>query len=101
MENPDDVCPRPERLARQATEPHSPPLYLSSVYECRDPEQADAVLSGAAPGYVYARDAHPNADLLAEKCRHLHGTERAAIASSGMAALAAIVLSQLTPGDHI
>jgi cystathionine beta-lyase/cystathionine gamma-synthase len=101
MENPDDLCPRPSRLPKQPTEPHSPPIFLSSVYECRDPEQADALLSGKEQGYVYGRDAHPNADLLAEKCRQLHGAERAAIASSGMAALALVVLSQLEPGDHV
>jgi cystathionine beta-lyase/cystathionine gamma-synthase len=101
MENPDDLCPRPQHLPKQATEPHAPPVYLSSVYECRDPEQADALLAGREHGYVYARDGHPNADLLAEKCRQLHGTERAAITSSGMAALALAVLSQLEPGDHV
>jgi cystathionine beta-lyase/cystathionine gamma-synthase len=83
------------------TTPHAPPIYLSSVYECRDPEQADALLAGKETGYVYARDGHPNADLLAEKCRELHGTEQAAIAASGMGALALLVLSQLEPGDHV
>jgi cystathionine beta-lyase/cystathionine gamma-synthase len=97
----DDLCPRPQRLPKQPTEPHSPPIYLSSVYQCRDPQQADALLGGSESGYVYARDGHPNADLLAEKCRQLHGAERAAIAGSGMAALALVVLSQLEPGDHI
>jgi cystathionine beta-lyase/cystathionine gamma-synthase len=101
MENPDDLCPRPPRLPEQATAPHSPPIYLSSVYECRDPEQADALLAGREAGYVYARDGHPNADMLAEQCRRLHGAERAAITGSGMAALALVVLSQLESGDHV
>lgn len=101
MENPDDLCPRPPRLPEQATAPHSPPIYLSSVYECRDPEQADALLAGREQGYVYARDGHPNADMLAEQCRRLHGAEQAAIAGSGMAALALVVLSQLKSGDHV
>ena len=97
----DDLCPRSERLPAQATQPHAPPLYLSSVYECSDPAQADALLAGRAGGYVYARDGHPNADLLAAKCQQLHGTERAAMTGSGMGALAALVLSQLDPGDHL
>jgi cystathionine beta-lyase/cystathionine gamma-synthase len=101
MEDPQDLCPRPERVPPQATHPHVPPIYLSSVYECHDPAQADAVLSGRESGYVYARDGHPNADLLAEKCRQLHGTERAAITGSGMGALATLLLSQLEPGDHV
>jgi methionine-gamma-lyase len=39
--------------------------------------------------------------MLAQKCRQLHGTERAAITSSGMAALALALLSQLDQGDHV
>ncbi|MEX2112943.1 MAG: aminotransferase class I/II-fold pyridoxal phosphate-dependent enzyme, partial [Pirellulales bacterium] len=97
----DDLCPRPERLPAQPTEPHVPPIQLSSVYECRDPAQADALLSGDQQGYVYLRDGHPNADLLAEKCRQLHGAEHAAITSSGMSALALALLSQVAPGDHV
>jgi cystathionine beta-lyase/cystathionine gamma-synthase len=101
MENPDDLCPAPPRQPAQPTSPHSPPIYLSSVYECRDPQQADQLLSGSEQGYVYRRDAHPNADMLAEKCRELHDTQHAAITASGMAALAAVVLSQLEPLDHV
>lgn len=59
------------------------------------------MLAGELPGYVYQRDGHPNADLLATKCRELHGAERVAITSSGMSALSAVVLSQLVPGDHV
>jgi cystathionine beta-lyase/cystathionine gamma-synthase len=101
METPDDLCPRPERVPLGPTAPHAPPIYLSSVYECRDPEQADAVAAGREAGFIYARDGHPNALALAEKCRQLHGTQRAAVAASGMGALAALLLSQLEPGDHV
>ncbi len=99
--NPDDICPQSRRLPEHSIRPHSPPIYLASVYECRDPDQADALLSGREPGYAYSRDGHPNADLLAEACAELHGAERAAITASGMAALALAVLSQLKPGDHL
>lgn len=101
MDSPDDLCPKPEHLDLGPTRPHSPPIYLSSVWECDDPQQADAMLGGRLPGYVYARDGHPNADMLAEKCRQLHGTERAIVTSSGMSALALVLLSQLAPGDHV
>lgn len=101
MDTPEDICPRPERLPDSPTRPHAPPIYLSSVYECADPAEADALLGGREAGYVYARDGHPNAELLSEKCRKLHGTERAAVTSTGMSALALVVLSQLAPGDHV
>ena len=100
-DKPDDICPRPDVLPPQPTQPLVPPLYTAAVYRCESIEQADAVLGGKLAGYAYVRDGHPNADLLAEKCRELHGAERAAICSSGMGALAVAVLSQLAPGDHV
>ena len=99
--NPEDVCPRPEKPRNMTTEPLVPPIYATSVYRCHDPAQARQLLAGEAPGYVYSRDGHPNADLLAEKCRELHAAERAAVCASGMAAVAVTVLSQLERGDHV
>jgi cystathionine beta-lyase/cystathionine gamma-synthase len=84
-----------------ATEPHAPPIYLSSVYRCETPAQADDLLGGNEAGYVYARDGHPNADLLAEKCRELHAADHAAIAASGMAAMSLALLAHLKTGDHV
>ena len=97
----DDLCPRPDRVPRLPTEPLSPPIYPAAVYRCDDPQQALALLSGESFGYVYSRDGHPNADLLAEKCREMHGAQRAAIAGTGMGALATAVLALLQYGDHL
>jgi cystathionine beta-lyase/cystathionine gamma-synthase len=98
--DPADLCPRPLPLPPLATTPHAPPIYPTSVWACESPQQADDVLAGRLPGYVYQRDGHPNAYLLAEKCRLLHAAERAAITASGMGALAVAMLSQLSAGDH-
>jgi cystathionine beta-lyase/cystathionine gamma-synthase len=100
MIRPDDLCPRPQPLPPMATTPHAPPIYPTSVWVCESAQQADDLLAGREAGYVYQRDAHPNAWLLAEKCRQLHGAEQAAITASGMGALAAALLSQLQTGDH-
>ncbi len=97
---PDDICPRPQPLPPLPTQPHAPPIYPASVWECDSPQQADAMLGGNAPGYVYQRDRHPNADLLAEKCRQLHGADRAIVTASGMGALSAALLAQLEAGQH-
>jgi cystathionine beta-lyase/cystathionine gamma-synthase len=99
--SPDDICPRPQSLPPLSTTPHSPPIYPASVWECESPQQADEVLGGKTPGYVYQRDGHPNADLLAAKCRELHGAERAAITATGMAALSVPLLALLQAGDHV
>lgn len=98
---PDDLCPQPDRIPGSATEPLVPPIYPAAVYRCDDPSQAAGLLGGELPGYVYRRDGHPNADILAEKCRLLHGAERAAICGSGMSALSALLLAELRTGDHV
>lgn len=97
----DDVCARPETLPPMPTQPFAPPLYPSTVWQCESTAQAEQLLTGEATGYVYQRDAHPNADMLAEKCRMLHGAERAAVTGSGMAALTAAWLAELEPGDGV
>lgn len=74
---------------------------MSSVYRCDSPDQAGKLLAGEAAGYVYSRDGHPNADQLAERCRELHGAERATVCSSGMAALALAALSHLDQTSHV
>ncbi len=99
--DPRDICPRPELPHAHHGEPLVPPLELSAVYRMRDPDEADVVLSGAEPGYVYARDGHPNAEALAEKCRLLHSAERGAVCASGMGALAAAVLALAKSGDEV
>ncbi len=100
MPEPSDICPRPQSLPPLPTQPHAAPIFPASVWECESPQQADSLLSGREGGYVYQRDGHPNAYLLAEKLKELHGAARGAITGSGMAALAAALLSQLQMGDH-
>ncbi len=98
---PDDLCPRPDALQAGLTQPLAPPIYPTVVYRCESPTQADQLLGGSADGYVYSRDGHPNAALLAEKCRQLHHAEQGIVCSSGMAALSLAFLSQLSAGDHV
>src|SRR5688572_19151545 len=103
---PDDLCPQPSRVPPLATRPHSPPIYLTSVWECDSPEQADLLLGGSAvaegqAGHVYQRDSQPNADLLAAKCNALHGAERGVVTSSGMAALSVALLAHVRSGDEV
>ncbi|MDZ4819377.1 MAG: aminotransferase class I/II-fold pyridoxal phosphate-dependent enzyme, partial [Planctomycetota bacterium] len=100
-ERPEDVCTHVGERTAMPTVPHATPLYTSTVYQCADIAQAEGILSGAENGYVYRRDGNPNADLLAEKCRLLHGAERAALAATGMGALSLALLSHCQAGDHL
>jgi cystathionine beta-lyase/cystathionine gamma-synthase len=100
-QEPDDICPRPDVPPATPTSPLASPIYPAAVYRCDDPDQADRLLGGAEAGYVYSRDRNPNSDVLAEKVRMLHGAERAAICSSGMAASSAIAFAELQAGDQV
>jgi len=96
-----DLCPEPAELPASPTQPLAPPIYTAAVYRCADPDEAERLLSGQEAGYVYGRDGHPNADILAEKCGRLHAAEEAVICGSGMGALAAALLAHAESGSHV
>ncbi len=103
---PEDICPRPDRPPASPTRPLVPPIDLAAVHQCDSPEQAAAILDGREGGFVYRRDGGSNADLLAAKCRELHGgnlqdAARAIVCGSGMAAMSAALLALLEQGDHV
>ncbi len=101
-EVPDSSVPdADEYRAIGQTVPNNLPLFLTSVWQCESTEQADAILDGAQPGFVYQRESHPNASQFAKVCRTLHNARHATVTSSGMAALSLAVLSQLAAGDHV
>jgi cystathionine beta-lyase/cystathionine gamma-synthase len=87
------------RLGESA--PLVPPLYQSSVYVLPDLDALDRIMGEEAPGFIYARDAHPNARLLAGKLAELEGAAWALITGSGMAALSAAVLGLLQQGGRV
>src|SRR6059036_923007 len=81
--------------------PLVPPLYQSSVYTLPDLDALDRIMNGEAPGFIYARDAHHNARHLASQIAGLESGTWAAICSSGMAAITAILLASVQRGDRI
>ncbi len=99
--DPATTCARPPRPAPSSTPPLNPPLQLSSVYEFADLDRVDAVYQGREPGFIYARDGHPNAAQLAGKVAELEAGEAALVCASGMAAEAALFLAHLGQGDRV
>lgn len=91
----------PEEPPVNRTEPLARPIVPSSVFRLGDPDQADALMSGRETGDVYARDGHPNARALAALIADLEGAEAGLIVSSGMAALATVLLDRLASGDRV
>ena len=86
---------------RSATSPLVPPIVPSAVFVARDADHMNDVYEGREQGFTYAREGSPNADLLATKIAALEDAEAGLITSSGMSAVAAIVLGLLKAGDHI
>jgi cystathionine beta-lyase/cystathionine gamma-synthase len=80
--------------------PLAPPIEISTVYCLADLDHVEAVYDGTAKGFIYARDAHPNAGQLAEKLARLEGAEAGLVCASGMGAVAAVFLSLLSQNDH-
>jgi cystathionine beta-lyase/cystathionine gamma-synthase len=81
--------------------PLVPPLYQSSVYTLPDLDALDRIMDGGAPGFIYARDGHPNARALAARLAKLESAEWALVTGSGMAALSALLLSSLDAGKRV
>jgi cystathionine beta-lyase/cystathionine gamma-synthase len=84
-----------------ASTPLVPPLYQSSVYTLPDLDALDRIMNGEAPGFIYARDSHPNARHLADQLTSLHGAAWSVVCGSGMAAISAILLSTVEQGERV
>lgn len=81
--------------------PLAPAIHPSSVFNFTDLDDLDAFFDGSRPGYLYARDGHPNADDLAHRLAQLEHADWASITSSGMSSIAAVFLGLLGPGRRI
>jgi cystathionine beta-lyase/cystathionine gamma-synthase len=84
-----------------ASAPLVPPLYQSSVYTLPDLDALDRILNAEESGYVYARDAHPNARLLADQLAAWEGASWSVVCGSGMAAITAGLLALVKQGDRV
>ncbi|MBI2803801.1 MAG: aminotransferase class I/II-fold pyridoxal phosphate-dependent enzyme [Planctomycetes bacterium] len=92
---------RPYPTSLGETQPLVPPIYQSSVYTIPDLDALDAIMNDGEPGFIYARDAHPNARRLAQLLAEAENAEWGVITGSGMAAISAIILATLQKGQRI
>jgi cystathionine beta-lyase/cystathionine gamma-synthase len=83
------------------TNPLVPPLFQSSVYTLPDLDALDRVMSAEDRGFIYARDGHPNAHHLAGRLAEMEGASWAVVCGSGMAALSALFLATVSPGERV
>jgi O-succinylhomoserine sulfhydrylase len=76
-------------------------IFLTSGYVYESAEQAEARFKGDEEGFVYSRYSNPTIDMFERRMCALEGAEAARGTASGMAAVAAALLSFLKAGDHV
>ena len=76
-------------------------IFLNSGYVYDSAEQAEARFKGDEDGFVYSRYANPTVAMFEARMCALEGAPAARGTASGMAAVAASLLSHLQAGDHV
>src|SRR6186713_341144 len=76
-------------------------LFLTSGYAYDDAETAAARFRGEDPGMTYSRLQNPTVAMLEERIAAMEGAEACRVQSTGMAAMTASLLCQLSQGDHV
>jgi O-succinylhomoserine sulfhydrylase len=76
-------------------------LFLTSGYAYDCAGDAAARFAGEQAGMTYSRLQNPTVEMLEERIALLEGAEACRTTASGMAAMTAVLLSQLQTGDHM
>lgn len=75
-------------------------MFLTSGYTYDDAQTVADRFAGEAEGMTYSRLQNPTVAMLEERIALLEGAEACRAQASGMAAMTAALLSQLSAGDH-
>ena len=78
---------RPNGVPNSTSEQVATPIMPSVVYASQSPNALDEQYEGKQKGYTYAREGHPNAEILARLIDNLEGSSTGLVVSSGMAAI--------------
>ncbi len=76
-------------------------IFVTSGYCYEDAATPAARFAGEAPGMTYARTQNPSVQMLEERIALMEGAEACRVQASGMAAMTAAMLCQLSAGDHM
>ena len=76
-------------------------LFLSSGYTYDDAQTVADRFAGTAQGMTYSRLQNPTVAMLEERIALMEGAEACRTQATGMAAMTAALLCQLSAGDHI
>lgn len=76
-------------------------IYITSGYSYEDAATPAARFAGELPGMTYSRTQNPSVQMLEERIALMDGAEACRVQASGMAAMTASMLCQLSAGDHM
>jgi cystathionine gamma-synthase/O-succinylhomoserine sulfhydrylase len=76
-------------------------LFLTSGYTYETAGSVAARFAGTEAGMTYSRLQNPTVQMLEERIAALEGAEACRVQASGMAAMTAALLCQLSQGDHV
>lgn len=76
-------------------------MFLTSGYSYDDAQTVADRFAGEAEGMTYSRLQNPTVAMLEERIAMLEGAEACRAQASGMAAMTAALLCQLSSGDHV
>jgi methionine-gamma-lyase len=77
------------------------PIFQTSTFVFRTPEEGAARFAGAEPGYIYTRMGNPTIAALEESVAALEEGSSALATSSGMAGATTVFFALLSAGDHV
>lgn len=81
--------------------PSSTPIYQTSTYTFDAVGDAAETMQGSRSGFVYTRIGNPTVQAFEQKLAALEGAEAAVAFASGMAAISAVFLELVRPGDEV
>lgn len=79
----------------------APPIYQTSTFVFKTPEEGAARFAGKDPGFIYTRMGNPTIAMLEATVAALEEGESALATSSGMSASSTVFFALLSAGDHI
>lgn len=77
------------------------PLYQTSTFIFENAQQGADRFSGQQDGFIYTRLGNPTTRQLEQRVAALEGMEDAAATATGMGAVSAALLANLSAGDHL
>jgi methionine-gamma-lyase len=79
----------------------SPPIFQTSTFVLRTPEEGAELAEQVAPAMYYTRYGSPNTKQVEAVLAELEGSEAALALGSGMAAITIAIMANVQAGDHV